>query len=34
VTRTADEAPLVVTEHVHGELGPVLADAEHAFATL
>jgi hypothetical protein len=34
VTRTADEAPLVVTEHVHGELGPVLADAEHAFAEL
>lgn len=34
VIRLADESPLEVTEHVHGELGPVIADAEHSFAEL
>jgi hypothetical protein len=33
VYRTDDE-PLIVAEHTHGELGPVIADAEHAFAEL
>lgn len=34
VIRAADEQPLEVAEHVHGELGPVITDAEHSFATL